>query len=200
MSSWDTAAQLAPFAVAATFTPGPNALLLTSVAANYGLRPAVPAAVGIWAGIPILIFIVGIGLGEVSDAVSHSGVILHVAATVYILWLTWTVVRMSPLRAAQSTPRPPSALQAAALQWVNPKVWTMAAGAIGAFTASGRGSVGQALLACAVFAVVLLPAIGMWTLFGTAIRRWLTSDRRFAAFRILMGVLLAGSVVLTWTL
>ncbi|MEU4742658.1 LysE family translocator [Actinosynnema sp. NPDC023658] len=189
---------LALFAVAATFTPGPNALLLLTVAARFGLRPAVPAALGVAIGIPSVIVVMGAGLGGVLDAVPRLRVVMHVLATLYICWLGWQILRMGP--PGQTLPddaRPVTLWQAAALQWINPKVWTMAIGAIGAYGLEDRPIVG-ALLVGAVFAVVCVPAVSAWTLFGSALRRWLTSAVRLTVFKVAMGGALLVSIGLTW--
>ena len=199
MYTWDWALHVALFAVVATFTPGPNALLLTSVAAKFGLRAAVPVSLGVWFGIPTLIVVVGLGLGEVFAAFAPLQLVLHIAATAYLAWLTWTILTSKPPQDSVTESAPMNAVQAAALQWVNPKVWTMAVGVIGAYSVQRADAVSQALLVGLIFAVVCVPAVAVWTLFGAGLRRWLTSARRYLAFKLCMGVLLALSVVLTWT-
>ncbi|NUT50385.1 MAG: LysE family translocator [Saccharothrix sp.] len=198
MIDLEWALYLALFAVAATFTPGPNAVLLLTVAARFGLRPAVPAALGVAIGIPSVIVVMGAGLGGVLDAVPRLRVVMHALATLYICWLGWQILRMkSPGQDLADDARPVSLWQAAALQWINPKVWTMAIGAIGAYGLEDRPVVG-ALLVGAVFAVVCVPAVSAWTLFGSGIRRWLTSAVRLTVFKVAMGGALLVSIGLTW--
>jgi threonine/homoserine/homoserine lactone efflux protein len=198
---WAWALHLALFAVVATFTPGPNALLLTTSAANFGLRSTLPAALGVWIGIPSLIILVGAGLGAAFSAVGALQLILHLAATAYILWLAKGVLSMRPPAGPreQGGARPLSTLQAAGLQWVNPKVWVMAVGAVGAYSIRGANPVIEILLIGGMFAVICLPAVTVWTLFGAAVRRWLGSPGRFTVFKVTMSALLALSIALTWT-
>ncbi|MGQ0838584.1 LysE family translocator [Actinokineospora sp.] len=197
MFTWEWAAQLALFAAVATMTPGPNALLLLSVAARFGLRLALPAAVGVCIGIPTVIVVVAAGLGQVFEAASWLRVAMHVLATLYIGWLGWQILRMGVPQEGGPDTKPVSLWQAAALQFVNPKVWTMAVGAVGAYSFDGS-PLTSALLVGAVFAVVCVPAISMWTLFGSAVRHWLTSPTRFTVFKIGMGTALVASIALTW--
>lgn len=197
MFTWDWALHLALFAVVATFTPGPNALLLLSVAARFGLRSALPAALGVALGIPSVIVVVGAGLGGAFEALPWLQVVMHVLATAYIAWLGWQILRMGPPRQGGTDSSPVSLWQAAALQWVNPKVWTMAVGAVGAYSLDGSPLVG-ALLVGAVFAVVCVPAVAAWTLFGSGLRQWLTSPARLLVFKVGMGAALAVSIALTW--
>lgn len=197
MYSGEWALQVALFAAVATFTPGPNAVLLLSLGASYGLRPTIAAAVGVWAGIPSLIIVVGAGIVGLASTASSLRLILHLAATAYLGWMAWTVLRMKPPGDEMVQVQPVSFLHAAALQWVNPKVWTMAAGASGAYAIEGTGIAG-ALIIGAIFAAVCLPAVAMWTLFGVSLRKLLKSPARFTAFKVCMAGSLVVSVALSW--
>ena len=50
------------FAAAVTLTPGPNVVLVTAPAANFGFRRTIPQMVGITLGFGVLIMGVGLGL------------------------------------------------------------------------------------------------------------------------------------------
>lgn len=208
MYTWDWALHLALFATAATFTPGPNVLLLLSIAARFGLRAALPAGIGVCLGIPSVIVVVGAGLAEAFLAVPQLRLVLHVGSTIYLLWLAWGIFTMSPPSDGTGAATPLSSFRAAALQWANPKVWTMAVGAVGAYGAGGPPLLG-AVMVGSVFALVCIPAAVTWTLFGTGMRRWLMSPSsqgpgvararaRFLAFKFAMGLALGVSITLTW--
>ncbi|WP_026316660.1 LysE family translocator [Actinokineospora enzanensis] len=200
MFGWEWVLHLALFAAAATFTPGPNALLLLSMGARFPLRLALPAAAGVAIGIPSVVMVVGAGLGEAFNAVSWLRLVMHILATLYIAWLGWQILRMGTPKdatAATTEGKPVGLWQAAALQWVNPKVWTMAVGAVSAYSLEGNPVVG-ALLIGAVFAVISVPAVVTWTLFGVGIRHWLTSPARLTIYKVVMTAALVVSVALTW--
>ena len=92
--------------------------------------------------------------------------------------------------------KPLTFLQAAAFQWVNPKAWLIAVGAISAYTA-GQGArlyVQVAIIAAMSVGVTFLSTLS-WTVFGAAIGRWLRSPVAVKLFNGMMALLLLGSIV-----
>jgi threonine/homoserine/homoserine lactone efflux protein len=84
-----------------------------------------------------------------------------------------------------------SFLQAAAFQWVNPKAWLMAVGAISGYTAgSGSQLYVQVTIITLITLVVSLFSTLTWTAFGAGIRRWLRAPNALRAFNLAMAVLL----------
>ena len=83
-------------------------------------------------------------------------------------------------------------LQAAAFQWVNPKAWAMALGAISAYAA--EGDLTSILLVVLVFALINLPCIAVWVLGGEAVRLVLTNPARLRLFNWTMAGLLVLSL------
>ena len=62
-----TETRIALFTIAATaaFTPGPNNALVASSGANYGVMRTMPHIMGIVIGFPVMIFLIGLFLGEI---------------------------------------------------------------------------------------------------------------------------------------
>ena len=54
----DAIAALAGLAVAMTWTPGPNNVMLAASGANFGWRRTVPHAMGVSFGFPVMLFII----------------------------------------------------------------------------------------------------------------------------------------------
>jgi len=55
--------------------------------AKFGLAPTVPHALGIIVGFPVMVFIVGLGLGELFTAYPQISTIMRYVAAVYFLWM-----------------------------------------------------------------------------------------------------------------
>jgi threonine/homoserine/homoserine lactone efflux protein len=193
------------FAAVTTLTPGPNTLMLTASGASYGFWRTFPQIIGVSVGIPVLIMAVGLGLGTVLQSQPTAHLALRVLGAAYLLWLAWKIAtaRRAPSSSgnggssnpAATETRPINLVQAALLQWVNPKVWTMALGAIGAYTTIGGDVVNQSIVIAIIFGVICIPAGIVWTTFGVAIRRWLTSERALRVFNGVMATLLVVSLV-----
>lgn len=184
---------LIAFAFVTSVTPGPNNMMLLASGANFGFARSVPHMLGISLGHMAMTLIVGLGLVGVMLAVPAAQVALKVASVAYMLWLAWKLAHAAAPGEAGGKARPMSFLQAAAFQWVNPKAWAMSLGAVAAYAPDQ--SLSAVLVVAAVFAVVNLPSVSVWTLAGGALRRWLTSPRRLALFNGTMAVLLVVSLI-----
>ena len=188
----DILTALSVFALVSSITPGPNNLMLMASGANYGFRPTIPHMLGIGLGFMFMLFLVGIGLIGVFDAIPYSYETLKLVSILYLCWLAWRVANAAPPDEETKTGKPFTFLQAAAFQWVNPKAWTMALTAMTLY-APDR-SLWAILVVTTVFGLINLPSVSLWTLVGQKMQILLTSRIRLRIFNITMAVLLVGSL------
>lgn len=186
------------FAAVMAFTPGPNNTMLMISGANWGVVPSVPHMLGITVGFPLMVFAVGMGLGGFFETYPVLHEILKYVSFAYLLYLAWKLARAGRHDGdGTKQGRPMTFLSAALFQWVNPKAWIMAVTAMALFVPAGSAMLPAVLLLAAIFALTSLPSAMTWCLFGTAISRFLDSDRRIAVFNAAMALLLVLSMVPT---
>ncbi len=183
---------LTVFAFVTSITPGPNNLMLMASGANFGVRRTVPHMLGVCLGFVVLCTLVGMGLAGVFVAWPPAHGILVALSIIYMLYLAWRIATAAAPQAARADSRPITFLQAAAFQWVNPKAWAMALGAVAAY-APDR-SVLAVLLVAGVFGAVNLPSVGIWAVLGQHMQRVLTSPARLRVFNWTMAALLVASL------
>jgi threonine/homoserine/homoserine lactone efflux protein len=184
---------LCAFALVSSITPGPNNLMLMASGANFGFQRTLPHILGVSGGFTIMVLLVGTGLVQIFDAAPISYQILKVVSVIYLLYLAWKIATAAaPAADRQATGRPLTFLQAALFQWVNPKAWTMALTAVSVYSPS-QSTAAMAFVA-AVFGVINLPCVSLWTGLGDQLQRLLTSPRRLQAFNICMALLLMASL------
>ena len=176
----ETLIALVGFAFVTSVTPGPNNMMLLGSGANFGFRRTVPHMLGISLGHALMVFLVGMGIGEVFVAVPVLARVLEGLAVVYMLWLAWKIARSAAPSEREAGGVPFSFLQAAGFQWVNPKAWAMALTATTVY-APGHGWAAMALVAVG-FAAVNLPSVSVWTVLGREVARFLTDARRLRVF------------------
>ena len=205
--SGDLLLALAGFAFVTSVSPGPGNLLLLASGVNFGFRRSLPLILGISLGFLTMVFLVGMGLGPLLQAYPPIYAVLKVACVGYVLWLAWKIARAAPNGSAPAlgpegdnkAARPFGFLQAALLQWLNPKAWAVAliVSVSYAAPAPGAGPLDIAaglLLVILCFACVNLPSISLWAISGVALR-WLFDDpRRLRRFNIAMAILLVLSM------
>lgn len=184
------------FAMVTSITPGPNNVMLLASGVNFGFRATLPHMFGISLGFLILILAIGFGLAEVFARFPWLYSILKWAGASYLLYLAWRIAISGPpedvnpdIRSA----KPMSLIGAAAFQWVNPKAWVMAVSTFSAYvpTSSGTAAI---IIAAVLFALICLPSVGIWTLFGSGLRRFLRVRRNLIAFNYSMSAALVLSL------
>jgi threonine/homoserine/homoserine lactone efflux protein len=184
------------FALVMAVTPGPNNTMLASSGATHGLKPTLPHLAGVCIGFAMMVQVVGFGLAAVLLASPMLQLAMKTVSCAYLLWLALQIARSAGLAGAATRGRPMTFLQACAFQWINPKAWLTAVGAISAYTA-GRGAqvYWQVTILALICLVVAVPATFVWASFGAAIRKWLRAPKALHAFNVLMALLLVASVV-----
>ena len=180
------------FAFVTSVTPGPNNLMLMVSGANFGLRRSLPHMSGISLGHAFMALLVGLGLGAALAAVPQAKLAMKVAAVGYMLWLAWKIAHASAPGEGRAGGQPLTFLQAAAFQWVNPKAWAMAIGAMAAYAAEG-GWMRVALVA-GLFALINFPSVLLWAWAGRAMRVFLQVPSRLRVFNWTMAALLVASL------
>ena len=182
------------FAFVTSVTPGPNNMMLLASGVNFGMRRSLPHMFGISLGFMLLVICVGLGLGQVFEQVPALYSLLRYLGAAYLLYLAWKIAGSGAPDSRENERRKPfTFLQAAAFQWVNPKAWVMAIGAITTYTPQ-ENFIANVLLIAALFALVNCPSVGLWTAAGTLLRKWLNDARVLRAFNIGMALLLVASL------
>ncbi len=190
--TFDLFLALLGFAFVTSVTPGPNNMMLLASGVNFGFRRTVPHMLGISAGHSLMVFLVGLGIAGLFRTFPVSVTVLKVASVGYMLWLAWKIAQAGAPGEGKARAQAMTFLQAAAFQWVNPKAWAMALGAVTAYVATPSAT--AYLAVAAAFAAVNLPSVSLWAAAGQGLRRWLDAPARLRAFNWTMAALLVVSL------
>lgn len=182
---------LAGFAFATSITPGPNNIMLMTSGANFGLRRSLPHLLGVALGFGAMVALLGLGVDRLIAQSPALAQTMKWVSMAYVLWLAWKIAHASAPTAGRGAARPMSFWAACAFQWVNPKAWMMALGALSAYAASAGGAWVVAL----VFTLVNLPSVTVWTVLGQGLRGVLQQPARLRLFNRSMAVLLVLSML-----
>jgi threonine/homoserine/homoserine lactone efflux protein len=180
---------LAGFGLAASITPGPNNMMLMASGANFGLRRTLPHMAGVAIGFSVMVLGVGLGVAGVVSQAPWVFDVIRWAGAAYLVFLAWKIATASGVGGGDAPARPMTFLQAAAFQWVNPKAWMMALGAVATYAARDHIAFDVILIAV-VFGVISLPCVGLWAGFGVGMKRVLNRPGPMRAFNLTMAGLL----------
>ena len=186
----------------AAITPGPNNFVVMRLASRAGFARTLPAIAGIVLGGLAMLALVAIGAGALFAARPVLRALIALGGAAYLCWLGISLVARSFADRSDVDARADVSLPAGiagliGFQFLNPKSWVMVLTATSSLpasqTAAGLLSLG------ALFTVIPIVCLGVWSSFGAALARWLAHPRVSAWTDRVMGVLLAASAVgLAW--
>lgn len=181
------------YALVTSITPGPNNLMLLASGVNFGFVRTIPHLAGISIGFGVMVFCVGFGFAQLFIAFPPLYTAVRIVGALYLVWLAWRIATASAPSEGKSQGRPMGFLGAAAFQWVNPKAWVMAIGASANYLPADA-NVSLVTMVALIFALVNLPCVALWALFGSAVQGWLSSYRNRRIFNIVMAILLIATL------
>jgi len=187
------------FTVTTWATPGPNNTMLLTSGLNYGIRRSLPHYLGIILGFPTMFIAIGLGLARLFDQFPLLHSLLKVSGALYLTYLAWRIATtpISDLSAGKG--KPFTFVQAAAFQWVNPKAWVMAIGAIATYTVVGSQYEIQVVTIALIFLIFGAPCSLLWLWFGASLKRFLQRPNSVKRFNYAMATLLMTSLMPAFT-
>ena len=190
---------LLPFSISTTLTPGPNNIMVTASGANFGYKQTIPHILGISFGLPLMIIVIGLGLGNAFQIFPIIHTLLRTAGASYLCYLAWQIAFFNNISTNQEKKTVPlSFMQAILFQWVNPKAWMMSIGAIATFTSHQSNILMEILLIALVFCLICIPCVSLWALLGVNIKHFLKENHHLKIFNITMASLLVVSLIMSF--
>ncbi len=188
------------FALAMSASPGPNNAMVAASGANYGLRRTLPHMLGVAVGFPAMLVLVALGAAEVLRDWPGLQQAMRWLGAAWLLWLAWRIATAVPAVAGPGPGtaeggRPMTFLEAALFQWVNPKAWLIAGGAIATYTGGAAGVLAEATVLAAMFSLAALLSLLAWAAVGVGAARLLGArPGAMRAFNIGIAALLVLSI------
>jgi len=182
------------FTFVAGITPGPNNMMLMTSGLNHGTRKSLPHFFGVCIGFPIMVVIVGFGMVALFSKYPSAYFYLKIVGISYLCYLAWKIANAGNPDAAKSTRAPITFLQAAAFQWLNPKAWVIAIGALATFSNKEDFYLSVSIVVIAYFVMGLITMF-LWLKLGESLQGLLNTSRRIKYFNISMAIMLVLSVI-----
>lgn len=206
MSSQELSALLV-LATAMSFTPGPNTMLSTTLAAQWGLRRTWAFLFAVPVGWTLLMLACALGLGSLLTTLPVLRSVVRWLGLAVLLWLAWKLWRAKPQGGLGQTTSNLHVgfVQGVLLQFVNIKAWTLALALTAGWVAPSAAVAAdrfapRLVLVLAVMALFAFFSNLTYALIGASLRSWLQQGRRLLAFNRGMALLLAATAVwMGWT-
>ncbi|WP_404925163.1 LysE family translocator [Mesorhizobium sp. ORM16] len=186
------------FALVATSTPGIATTLSTASGAQFGFRRSIPLVVGSAAGLATVTGAAAAGLAGLLLAMPSLQLAMKIAGSLYLVWLALKIGRAGAPKLDLTMIKPNSFLGGAGIQWMNPKGWAMGLGAAASFAALADGPARLALLLGSTFGLTAAFSLSLWCVAGMLLARLLKTEQQWRTLNILLGLVLAASIIPMW--
>lgn len=175
-------------------TPGPNNIMLAASGVNFGFKRSIPHILGIGFGFGFMVSIVGLGIGSFLSSNMIVYELLKIVGISYLLYLAYQIYHVNAMNDEVNQAKPLTFMQAAMFQWVNPKAWVMALGAVTTYLAANSELYWYIILGL-VYGFIGIPSTGIWALMGEKLQKKLNNQKKLRLFNTLMALLLVLSIV-----
>jgi threonine/homoserine/homoserine lactone efflux protein len=184
------------FAFATAMTPGPNNFMLLSSGLTFGYKKTLAHIVGVVVGFPIMILVVGLGMGTVFEMYPLLYDALKVVGISYLVWMAWKIATSSSsMGTSGEIKKPFTFLQAMLFQWVNPKAWVMVITVMGSFITSKENVFLQVLFIAFTYLSIGALSTNFWAFGGVYLQKFISNENKVRMFNRVMAVLIVLSVV-----
>ena len=190
--------QLTPlilFAIAASWSPGPNNIVTSYTSFNFGFKKTIPTMLGVIIGWMSMVIILQMGSGAVFKKFEELQIVIKVLGSIYLLIMAYKLSTSKTI-SGKSTIKPVTFLSTFFFQFVNPKAIIYALLAISMFVDVQNNYLRDSIALTAVF---FLGAVGSqltWCLVGKYLRKFATNDKFIKNFNYVMSFLLIVCVIM----
>ena len=183
------------FGIAASLSPGPNNIMTSYTAFNFGVKKTIPTMLGVIIGWTILVIFLQIGSVIVFQKLEILQKIIRVLGSIYLLFMAYKI-SFSSIKLKKASPKPVTFLNTFFFQFVNPKSIIIALAAIAMFINPQENFIKDSIILTTIFFFMAVGSQAAWCLMGKYLRKFATSDKFIKNFNYTMSFLLIVCVIL----
>ena len=183
------------FGIAASLSPGPNNIMTSYTAFNFGIKKTVPTMLGVIVGWTLLVILLQISSAIVFQKIEVAQKIIRFFGSIYLLYMAYKI-SSSSIRSEKISPKPVTFLNTFFFQFVNPKSIIIALAAISMFINPQENFIKNSIILTTIFFFMAVGSQIAWCLMGKYLRKFATSDKFIKNFNYTMSFLLIVCVIL----
>jgi threonine/homoserine/homoserine lactone efflux protein len=185
------------FSLIGAMSPGPVNIIATGSGASFGFRRTVPHILGASISYTCVVLLVGLGLDHWLTVFPEITNTLQYVGSAFLLYMAYKIAtaKSAPSEHIEESKQPPSFIEGALAQSLNPKAWLVSMSGVSLFVTSQPQAMFYLFIFCVISFSLCLLGISTWAAIGHNIRGLLCTAKRQTAFNVLMGLLLSATVV-----
>tara|TARA_Y100001970_G_C14002436_1_gene734099 strand:+ start:151 stop:741 length:591 start_codon:yes stop_codon:yes gene_type:complete len=183
------------FGIATAFSPGPNNIMTSYTAFNFGFRKAIPTMLGVIIGWTILIILLQVGSAAIFQKYQIIQTIIKILGSIYLLYMAYKLSFGNKIN-NKIEPKPVTFLNTFFFQFVNPKSIIVGLTSISLFIDTENNYLRDSIVLTIVWFLMAVGSQTAWCLMGKYMRKFATSDQFIKNFNYIMSFLLIVCVIL----
>ena len=192
------------FALIGAISPGPVNIISTGAGANFGFRGALAFVLGATVSYTLVVFLVGIGLNTILETFPQITRSLQYIGGAFLLYMSYKIATAAPVEstasnASTSKKKPPNFIEGVLAQGLNPKAWLVSMSGVSLFVSANSPAFLYLLIFYAISFIICFIGVGTWAVMGQFISTFLSTEKQQRRFNIIMGLLLASTVIFIMT-
>ena len=183
------------FGVAAGFSPGPNNIVTSYSAFNFGFTKTIPTMLGVISGWTLLSILLVIGSGIIFKKFEEIQFIIKILGSIYLVFLAYKISFTKTKKKVKES-QPITFLNTFFFQFVNPKSIIAGLTAISLFIDTQNNYLKDSIIFVIVMFFIAVGSQATWCLTGTYLRKFATSEKFMSNFNYSMSFLLIVCVIM----
>ena len=184
------------FGIATSFSPGPNNIMTSYTAFNFGFRKAIPTMLGVIIGWTLLIILLQLTSGAIFQKYAFIQTTIKILGSIYLLYMAYKLSFAGQTKDKKIDPRPVTFLNTFWFQFVNPKSIIVGLTSISLFIDTQNNYLRDSIILTLVWFLMAVGSQTAWCLMGKYMRKFATSGIFIKNFNYTMSFLLIVCVIL----
>lgn len=181
------------FAMTAAITPGPNNIILSTNAVNYGFKETIPLMMGVFFGFLSVLTLCLLGIGELYKSFTAIAMIVKIVATCFLVYLSFRIFTSSSFSDEKNSKKF-SFKDIYFFQIINPKAVTVSMSSSAIFIQNKFSYQIEFILIFLCFVISTSTSAIAWAAIGHSFRKYLDDKKKIVIFNRIMAILLLMSI------
>ena len=186
-------APILTFAMTTAITPGPNNIILSTNAVNYGFKETIPLMLGVFFGVLSVLSLCLLGIGEIYESFPKFKTFIKIVATIFLTYLAYKIFNSSEF-SDNSNKKKFTFKDIYFFQLINPKAVSVSMSSSAIFIQNQFSYFEEFILIFICFTISTSTSAIVWAAIGHSFRKYLNDKRKIIFFNRVMAVLLLGCI------
>ena len=181
------------FMLVTSCSPGPNNIVASYSAFNFGLVKTVPHMFGVVFGFTTLVVVMNFGFINIFKKLPILQEVLKYTGSIFLIYLAYKIA-FSKVKSNSSSNNPVKFMETFFFQFLNPKGVIVSIIMVSTYVESGKNFINYSSWVIGVAFFFACFSIMFWTLVGKFLRKFATNEKFIKRFNLVMSFLLVSCI------